>query len=64
MNEERGGVATAVWAPSQPSVAVETNLPDYDEYEVRELACPQYNVQNVRIHIDFGAARRILKRTF
>jgi hypothetical protein len=35
MNEERGGVATAVWAPSQPSVAVETTLPDYDEYEVR-----------------------------
>ena len=31
----RGGVATAVWAPSRPSVAVETGLPDYDEYEVR-----------------------------
>jgi len=30
-----GGVATAVWAPAQPSVAVETTLPDYDEYEVR-----------------------------
>ena len=35
MNEDRGGVAMAVWAPSQPSVAVETTLPDYDEYEVR-----------------------------
>lgn len=30
-----GGVATAVWAPPAPSVAVETELPDYDEYEVR-----------------------------
>ena len=35
MNDDRGGVATAVWAPPQPSVAVETTLPDYDEYEVR-----------------------------
>lgn len=33
--EGNGGVATAVWAPPQPSVAVETTLPDYDEYEVR-----------------------------
>src|SRR5256885_2195432 len=30
-----GGVATAVWAPAQPTVAVETELPDSDEYEVR-----------------------------
>jgi hypothetical protein len=30
-----GGVATAVWAPAAPSVAVETELPDDDEYEVR-----------------------------
>jgi hypothetical protein len=30
-----GGVATAVWAPPQPSVAIETTLADYDEYEVR-----------------------------
>ena len=34
-NESNGGVATAVWAPPRPSVAVETSLPDYDEYEVR-----------------------------
>src|SRR5215210_4469675 len=34
-SEGNGGVATAVWAPPQPSVAVETSLPDYDEYEVR-----------------------------
>lgn len=33
--EGEGGVATAVWAPVAPSVAVETELPDYDEYEVR-----------------------------
>jgi hypothetical protein len=33
--EGDGGLATAVWAPSTPSVAVETSLPDYDEYEVR-----------------------------
>src|SRR5262245_22205993 len=33
--EGNGGVATAVWAPPQPSVAVETTLPEYDEYEVR-----------------------------
>ena len=30
-----GGVATAVWAPAQPSLAVESELPDLDEYEVR-----------------------------
>ena len=30
-----GGVATAVWAPPRPSVAVETSLPDFDEYAVR-----------------------------
>jgi hypothetical protein len=30
-----GGVATAVWAPAAPSIAVETELPDDDEYEVR-----------------------------
>jgi hypothetical protein len=35
MDEGNGGVATAVWAPPRPSVAVETTLPDYDEYEVR-----------------------------
>ncbi len=35
MTEGNGGVATAAWAPTQPSVAVETTLPDYDEYEVR-----------------------------
>lgn len=29
-----GGVATA-WAPAQPSVDVETELTDFDEYEVR-----------------------------
>jgi hypothetical protein len=30
-----GGVATAVWAPPRSSVAVETTLPDYDEFGVR-----------------------------
>ena len=30
-----GGVATAVWAPSRPTLAVETGLPAADEYEVR-----------------------------
>jgi hypothetical protein len=34
-SERDGGVATAVWAPAEPSVAVETALPDDDEYEVR-----------------------------
>jgi len=35
MTEGNGGTLTAVWAPAQPSLAVETTLPDYDEYEVR-----------------------------
>jgi hypothetical protein len=35
MTEGNGGVPTAGWAPARPSVAVETTLPDYDEYEVR-----------------------------
>jgi hypothetical protein len=33
--EAGGGVATAVWAPARPTLAVETTLPEYDEYEVR-----------------------------
>lgn len=33
--DHNGGVATAVWAPPAPSLAVETELPDDDEYEVR-----------------------------
>lgn len=32
---DEGGVATAVWTAREPSVAVETTLPDFDEYEVR-----------------------------
>ena len=34
-DEGDGGVAVAVWAPPRPSLAVETTLPEYDEYEVR-----------------------------
>ena len=34
-SEGSGGVTTAVWSPPQPSVAVETTLPDDYEYEVR-----------------------------
>lgn len=30
-----GGDTTAVWAPAEPTVAVETSLPDVDGYEVR-----------------------------
>jgi hypothetical protein len=30
-----GGGATAVWVPEEPTLAVETELPDADEYEVR-----------------------------
>jgi hypothetical protein len=30
-----GGVATALWAPPRPTLAVLTDLPDQDEYEVR-----------------------------
>jgi Protein of unknown function (DUF4058) len=35
VKEGHGNGAIAVWAPPQPSVSVETTLPDYDEYEVR-----------------------------
>jgi hypothetical protein len=31
----QGGLATAVWAPAEPTFAVETDLADVDEYEVR-----------------------------
>lgn len=34
-SEDAGGVATARWAPPAPTVAVETDVPDCDEYEVR-----------------------------
>ena len=30
-----GGVATAIWAPPLPTLAVATDLPDLDDYEVR-----------------------------
>lgn len=30
-----GGVAVAAWAPPQPTLTLETELPDQDEYEVR-----------------------------
>jgi hypothetical protein len=30
-----GGVATAVWAPPAPTLTLETDLPEQDEYEVR-----------------------------
>jgi Protein of unknown function (DUF4058) len=33
--ENVGGVATAVWAPPLPTLAVATDLPDVDEYAVR-----------------------------
>jgi len=32
---DQGGAATAVWAPADPTLAVETHLGDFDEYEVR-----------------------------
>jgi hypothetical protein len=34
-DEGGGGVATEVWAPPIPSLALETAIPDVDEYEVR-----------------------------
>jgi hypothetical protein len=34
-NDEAGGVATAEWVAAPPVVSVETELPEYDEYEVR-----------------------------
>jgi hypothetical protein len=33
--EDNGGVATSTWAPPKPTLAVATDLPDVDEYEVR-----------------------------
>src|SRR5437763_15220344 len=33
--EGNGRVATAVGAPSRPTLAIETELPDIDEYQVR-----------------------------
>ena len=35
MSVADGGVATAVWAPPAASLTVETEVPDFDEYEVR-----------------------------
>jgi hypothetical protein len=34
VTRDQGGAA-AVWTPALPSLAVETSLPEYDEYEVR-----------------------------
>jgi hypothetical protein len=51
MAEGNGGVSTAVWAPAQPSVAVETTLPEYDEYEVRifDARCARHLVAAIEI---------------
>ena len=35
MPEETGGVAVAMHAPPRPTLTLETELPDQDEYEVR-----------------------------
>ena len=35
MQTENGGVATAVWAPPEPTLAVAADMLDLDEYEVR-----------------------------
>ena len=32
---DSGGVATAVWAPTKPTSVIETEMADFDEYEVR-----------------------------
>jgi hypothetical protein len=34
-SRENGGTATAAWAAIEPTLRVETDLPDVDEYEVR-----------------------------
>jgi hypothetical protein len=34
-NDNGGGIATAVWAPPKPTLAVGTDLPSQDVYEVR-----------------------------
>jgi hypothetical protein len=34
-SDDGGGVAIAAWAPPEPTIAVETEVPDYDEYAVR-----------------------------
>lgn len=34
-SDGNSGVASAVWAPPEPTIAIETEIPDYDEYEVR-----------------------------
>jgi hypothetical protein len=36
-NDSVGGAATAIWAPPEPTLAVATDLPDVDEYEVRVI---------------------------
>jgi len=33
--DRNGGVAVAAWAPPEPTLTLETELPDQDEYEVR-----------------------------
>jgi hypothetical protein len=34
-SQGNGGIATAIWAPPRPTLAVPTDLPDLDVYEVR-----------------------------
>lgn len=34
-DQDSGGVATPVWAPAKPTSAIETEMADFDKYEVR-----------------------------
>ena len=51
IESSEGGVATAVWAPSQPTLAVETEIADFDEYEVRvyDVDCGRRLVASIEL---------------
>ncbi len=34
-SDNDGGVATALWAPPSPTLTIDTDIPDVDEYEIR-----------------------------
>ena len=53
-----GGVAVAAWAPPKPTLTVETELPDQDEYEVRVYDAREFRDCSIVTGADSKIARQ------
>ncbi len=58
---QEGGVAAAVWAPPQPTPAVNTDLADQDEYELRVYDAKQHHHLVAAVEIVSPASVRVAR---